>query len=227
MKAKIIMLSALGIASFGLTQAANATWAGGDCSSTTDRPCIEYNGTNHFTSTGGSSWHGIPGTTNPFVFSGPTNLVCNGIPVDCDLTLEGKVNIDGSPERIGIQVENFSVSGGLICSSVTVSGFNWYVAPNNYHGPYSAGSPGLGLPYSSPMTLIGSIGPIGVSVPLITNFTGGHMHDVTYNNSDTFSFGTGSLDPVIYLNGSAHDDSGCRVSGDLQLQSPGTSLTIY
>lgn len=249
MKTKIILLAALSAASFGLTQAANAQtvgsppWHVGDCfdqNVVSERPCVEYNGGHAFTPNPiyePTEWHGIPGPSvqEPFTFSGPTRLECNGIIVDCTLALEGKVNITpegvgNSPYNIGIQVTDAEVTGGplTLCGLVEVTGFPWHIGPNGYHGPYSSN---VGIPYivggTPPIDLIASIGPIGVYAPLVTDFSGGHMHDVTYNNLDTFSFGTGDSDPNIYLNGEDHDSSGCTVEGDLRLQPIGDTLIIH
>ncbi|MFT0139416.1 hypothetical protein ACEK07_32660 [Alcanivoracaceae bacterium MT1] len=228
MKAKIIMLSALGVASFGLTQAASA-WTSGDCSATSTRPCIEHSDGYYFTNTG--VWEGDPTTGAPFTFSGSTVLTCGSNVVDCTLSLEGKARIemDGSTPKVGIEVSNGSVTGGFLCGFVNVGGFPWYIDENNEHGPYSNAA-SVGIPYNAgstpPINFIGSIGTIDVSVPLLgINVTDGHMHDVTYNNSDTFSFGTGSLDPNIYDQN--ENATGCTVSGDLQLQPSGDTLTIF
>ena len=243
MKAKIIMLSALGVASFGLTQAANAGWDNSD-SSGAATPCIEYNGSNHFNvnDTDRSDWHGTPGTgspagtwnngvnpADPFVFSGETHLVCNDIEVDCTLSLSGYTRITGDdPYSIGIMVTDADVTGGFTCGFVDVGGFPWFIADNGHHDPFTI-PPALGVPYTNPMTFEGSIGPIDVDVNLLgIHVADGHMHDVTYNNLDTFSFGTNGNDPVIYnWNGTSDVPSGCTVSGNLELQAPGTSLKIY
>lgn len=233
MKAKIIMLSALGVASFGLTQAASASWDSGACSGGGSAPCIEWSdgsNTYHFNGSGGHAgdWHGHPGGGD-FEFTGPTNLVCDGIPVDCDLTLYGQVrkayDSTANTWKVGIQVTNADVTGGFTCGFVDVGGFPWFVDENHEHGPYT-NAVDVGIPY--PITsFIGSIGEIDVAVPILgISVTDGHMHDITYNNSDTFSFGTGTLDEIIYINGAADDDSGCRVSGDLRLQPAGDTLSI-
>lgn len=178
MKAKIIMLSALGVASFGLTQAANAGWDNTDCGGAAT-PCIEYNGSNHFNidDTDHSDWHGTPGTgspagtwnngvnpADPFVFSGDTHLVCDGIEVDCTLSLSGYTRIAGSnPYNIGIMVTDADVTGGLLCGLVGLGEFPWYIDENNEHGPYSDAA-NVGIPY--PITsFIGSIGSIDINVP--------------------------------------------------------------
>lgn len=234
MKTKIIMLSVLGAASFGLTQAANAGWDSGDCGAT---PCIEYGNSplSHFdvNDTDRSDWHGVPGTgtdgtlnngADPFIFSGDTNLVCDGIAIDCTLSLSGYTRIAGSnPYNIGIMVSEADVTGGLLCGLVDVGGFPWYIDQNNEHGPYSDASD-VGIPY--PITsFIGSIGAIDIDVSFPPIHKADmHMHDVTYNNSDTFSFGTGSNDSNLYYEDETL--SGCTVSGDLVLQN-GDYLTIH
>lgn len=232
MNVKMIMVAALGAASFGLMQGASAAplWSSSDCSSTSSRPCIDYNGTDHFIDGSPNDptvWHGQPGSGAPFSFSGTTVLDCGTKgKITCNLALDGKVRFPDS-NTVGIKVTNATVSGGLGCGLVTVGGFPWYIAPNSYHGPYT--TPALPLGVSTTPPYIGSIGPIDVDVsfPFI-HVSGGHMHDVTYNNVDTFSFGTGSLDKNIYYNDPTTDTpSGCKVSGDLKLQSPGTSLIIH
>lgn len=245
MKAKIITAAIIGAASMGVMQTASASWVNTACpGSPPGTPCIQYHDANvptdySFNIHDGdrTKWHGKPNTgtagtwnngvnpADPFPFSGDTHLSC-GVSVDCDLELSGYVNITGSnPYDIGIMVTGADVTGGLLCAGVTVSGFPWFIAPNSYDGPYT-NPPVTGVPYSSPMTLVGSIGPIGVQVPLLgINVVNGHMHDVGYNNSTAFSFGVNGGDPVIY--NSDETPSDCTVSGTLTLEPAGDTLTIY
>lgn len=241
MKAKIIMLSALGVASFGLTQAASAGWDSGACPQphTGPAPCIEHydastGTTTHFNGSGSHAgvWHGDPATGAPFTFKGRTTLQCSFATVECDLALDGKVrkvyDSANSTWKVGIEVSNATVDNGTFCNAVTVSGFNWYMDENGEHGPYSDNDD-VGIPYDAsatpPIDLVASIGPIGVQVPLLgIDVNNGHMHDVTYDNLNTFSFGTDWRDPTIY--DSNENSTGCSVSGDLQLLDSGDTLII-
>ncbi|WP_416390847.1 hypothetical protein NR756_13200 [Alloalcanivorax xenomutans] len=224
MKAKIIMLSALGVASFGLTQAANAGWEMDDCSNSPSgpAPCIEWsNGTDtyHFNGDGGheDDWHGHP-SGGDFVFQGNTVLNCPLTPeLDCTLTLDGQVKkfeVDGQ-WHIGIRVNDSEVSGGLLCGAVDVGGFPWYLGPTNEHDVFDENS---GI--SWPASLIGNFGNIDVTALTIPVATNTHIHDVTYDNVNTFSF-----DGNLYENGT-EVDTGCSVVGDLQLLPSGTTLSI-
>ena len=239
MKPKIFILSVLGAASLGLSQAASANWQSGICPQPNmgPAPCIEWSdGTNtyHFNGDGGQAgeWHGHP-NGGSFNFKGRTTLICDNNTVECDLGLDGRVRKDYDPVdgtwKVSIEVSDATVDNGLLCGFVNVSGFPWYIDENDEHGSYTS-AVDVGIPYNNattpPIDFIGSIGPIGVSVPLLgINVTNGHMHDITYDNSNTFSFGTGMLDENIY----ASDETltGCTVSGDLDLQPLGDILTIY
>lgn len=172
MKAKIIMLSALGVASFGLTQAANASWDSGACSGGGPAPCIEYNdGTNtyHFNGDGSHSgdWHGHPGGGD-FQFTGYTDLGCSLGQFYCELTLTGDVRKfqDGNGDwRIGVRVNSGSVAQGSEgdneCSNISVGGFPWYVGdyPNDH--TFGASSGMLYTGTSSVYT--GNVGDIDVT----------------------------------------------------------------
>lgn len=240
MNLRAFLAGGISIALFGFSQSAMANWSLTDCDNQAT-PCIVHNddtaSSAAFNINDGShgQWHGIPGTGSPatslesdggtpFTFSGETTLVCDDNTVICDLSLDGFVKIEDS-NTAGIKVVNAEVDGGIfsLCWAVTVDGLPWYMDDNSSHGPYDNSS---GISTSSPY--VASIGPIGVDVSAIgVDVDDGHMHDVTYNNLDTFSFGTGGLDETIYINGSADDDSGCSVSGDLRLEPTGDTLEIY
>ncbi|MGB1764966.1 hypothetical protein [Alloalcanivorax xenomutans] len=245
MKAKIIMLSALGVASFGLTQAASAGWDSGACPQphTGPAPCIEHydastGTTTHFNGSGSHAgdWHGNPATGAPFTFKGRTNLTCGFASVECDLALDGKVrkvyDTANNTWKVGIEVSNATVDNGTFCGAVTVGGFEWYMnedAPHPLPPKYNDDND-VGIPYdinaTPPITMQAIIGPIDVSVPILgINVSNGHMHNVTYDNTNTFSFGTDWRDPVIYDEND--DPTNCEVSGDLELEDTGDTLTIY
>ncbi|WP_262462817.1 hypothetical protein [Alloalcanivorax balearicus] len=223
MKAKIIMLSALGAVSFGLTQAASAHWTNGACVSGT-APCIEWNDNNltgpkHFNGTGSDNnvWHGHP-NGGDFSFAGTTVLSCPGLPsIECTLTLEGEVKKfnDGQDWRVGIRVNNSTITGGLLCGVVSVGGFPWYADETSEDDVFDEDS---GIVW--PGSLIGNFGNIDVSVFGGAVASNTHIHDVTYNNTDTFSF-NGNL----FENGT-EVDTGCSVVGDLELQPTSETLSI-
>lgn len=242
-------LLTFGLALLGTSQFASAGWVAGQCTSTGPAPCIEYfNGTSwsHFNGDGGHAdiWHGPsgdapddqdPGTrTNTFEFCGDTSLTCGSAVVECELCLYGQVrkcyDDSNSTWKVGIRVMDADVTGGAfsLCGFVSVTGFPWYIDENSEHGPYSNDCD-VGIPYDSTATptidLIGSIGPIGVSVPLLgINVTNGHMHDITYNNIDTFVFGVDWRDEIIY--NSSEGSTGCTVTGSLEMQPSNNILSI-
>lgn len=242
MNLRAFLAGGISVALFGFSQSAMANWPLTDCDNQ-NTPCIVYNDDQmdsaafNIDDSDHDLWHGIPFTGDgspgtslesdngtPFTFSGETTLVCDDNTVVCDLSLDGYVKIEDS-NTVGIKVVDADVTGGIFsgCGAVEVNGFPWFMDGNGSHGPYNNSS---GVSSSSPY--VGSIGLIDVAVPILgIDVDDGHMHDVTYNNLDTFSFGTGDLDETIYINGSADDDSGCSVSGDLRLEDTGDTLEIY
>ncbi|MEY1661550.1 hypothetical protein [Isoalcanivorax beigongshangi] len=201
-------------------------------------PCIQAtdeDGKTYFFNGDGAhagDWHGRPDTGSPFTFKGSTDLKCGVAALSCDLALNGNVRKDFDPAagewKIGIQVTSANVTGSVLCSAVTVKGFPWYVDQDANDGPYTS-AVGVGIPYTyggtPAISFMGSIGPIGISVPLLgINVNDGHMHKVFYNNQDTFSFGGANGDSTIY--NSSEGSTGCTVSGDLKLQPPMERLEI-
>lgn len=211
MKAKIIMLSALGAVSFGLTQAAMA-WDPGACGASS--PCVELDGgTDHFSDFG--TWYGHPGGGS-FEFSGVTDLSCPGLPTaTCTLTLNGDVRLQsGSPDTVGIRVNSGSVSGGgLLCGLISISNFPWYLGDN---GMTSGWMPGSGVDVAGPY--VGTFGVIDVNV--VPSPTMEYIKNVSYDNVNTFNF-----NEDLYEVGTT-TSTGCSVVGDLELQNA-NSLTIF
>ncbi|SOC28046.1 hypothetical protein SAMN05877962_1322 [Alloalcanivorax xenomutans] len=214
MKAKIIMLSALGVASFGLTQAANASWDSGACPQphTGPAPCVErnINGTwEHFNGDGSHAdeWHG------PIEFVGTSTLGCSIATAECTLSLTGNVKKfqDGSGNwHIGIQVVDGDVTGSGLCPGINLSGFPWYAGPTTMHTGFSSST---GIPYPGPY--VGNMGNINLTAlgGLIT-VNNSHVHDVTFDNN-----GSGAsyfdFDSPLYTGGNSDNDSGCDVDGRL------------
>src|SRR5690606_2336747 len=128
---------------------------------------------------------------------------------------------------VGIRVlDGVPNPGDFTCNFINLGGFIWYIDQDNEHGPYTDACD-VGIPYDYNATprinLVGSIGEIDVAVPLLgINVANGHVHGVTYNNIDTFSFNS-----PIYINGASDDLSGCSVVGDLELQGTDEVLSIH
>lgn len=231
MNIRSAILTLSSIALLGMSQIAFAAWVPGPCPDPSGpAPCIEYfDGTNwwHFNGEGdhADQWHGPDGTAETdFEFCGNTLLACDDtilgpVEVTCNLCLYGQVRkcYDDNDDtwRIGIKIRSGNPNpGDFLCNLLTLEEFPWYAGANSYHGPYNEDCE-VGIPFPGP--LVGSVGSIGVSP---VGVSGAHIHDVSYNNTDTFSF----INELV--TGSGHDLTGCRVIGDLELLPSNNILSI-
>lgn len=174
-----------------------------------------------------SEWFGpdgLEGVSDPFAFSGPSELVCSGITLDCTLTLEGYARINTEQGNdFGIKVVDGSVSGGLLCSSVSMDHSTpWFVDENTSTGPWNNSSyisDAQSLDDNETGYAAGSIGNIAFTAAGgLINISDGVMYDVEFHNGGSgnpsyFAFdgdilvpdGSGGLTP-----------SGCEIIGNLE-----------
>lgn len=197
--------------------------ASGDCSGhapgvSNEWDCVEWTDTsNQWWHATNSDWVGPSGDdTTTFVFSGPSDLGCGIITADCTLTLNGQVRID-SPGEMGIKVLSGNVTGGGLCDSIDLGQFPWYAGSTSDH-TFNSSS------YIPPQTTIsyragyaeGNLGNIDLGLPIIPDIDDGHVHDIRFVNDGTnpsyFAF-----DSVIFTGGSADNNSGCSVVGNLEV----------
>jgi hypothetical protein len=192
---KTVMMPLLGLAAFGLSQTAAASWVQGQCAERPNPdgpvPCIEHKDANgmwwHFNGEGDHTniWHGYPinedgqAPEEPFTFCGQSSLSCTvgGIPVDldCTLCLDGyvkKFQDDDNNWLIGVKVTGGTVSpGDGGCDDITLGGFPWYAgdnqpAPGNEHDNFGEHS---GVPYAGstlPGMFTGNFGAIDITYTL-------------------------------------------------------------
>lgn len=198
-------------------------------SNTADWDCVEWKDT---TQTGSPWYHATeedwfgPDSTNGtnFAFTGPSELVCFGITLDCTLTLNGQARINTQVgDDFGIKVVDGSVSGGGLCGTVNMDfSTPWYADEDMSSGPWTNASyiPDPGTLNSTPGgSAVGSIGNIAFTAAFGTiNISDGVMYGVEFHNNGTgapgsyFAFdgdilvpdGSGGLEP-----------SGCQIVGDL------------
>ncbi|WP_262462818.1 hypothetical protein [Alloalcanivorax balearicus] len=223
MKDKMTIFLVLSAAVFGLTQSAIAGWDSGSCSGGGPEPCVEWSdgtSTYHFNGSGDhdNGWHGHPTRGGDFSFVGSTILNCLGLPTyECTLALDGEIQkfSDGQDWRIGIRVNNAELTGGLWCGATSFSGFPWFASDVNEHATFNVTS---GIVW--PGSLIGNFGDIDMSVLGVSVASGTHIHNVTYDNAETFSFNGN-----FFENGT-EVDTGCSVVGDLELQPSTDTLSI-
>lgn len=230
MKTKLILSAIFGVAAWSLSSLAAASWDPGPCPGGGSAPCIEavVNGnTYHFNGTGGHAgvWHGLPTTGADFEFSGPTDLSCDSIDLDCTLTLGGKVQKcqDSSGAwRIGVQVNSSNVSGSFPCGTVSLGGFPWYAKDGSItpHCPFTDDCDNF-IPYvPGASSYTGNFGEIDISVIGIPRVTNGHVHGVVFNPGvgANFDFNSDFYD-------CDENELGCSVDGTLTVTNA-TSLDI-
>ena len=229
MKLKLALSALLGVAAWSLSSMAMA-WDPGPCPGGSSAPCIEVveNGnTYHINGSGqhAGTWYGLPSTGTDFVFSGPSQLNCDGLNLNCTLTLRGKVQKcqDSSGDwRLGVQVNSSSVSGSFPCGTVSLGGFPWYSGEDALpHCPFGDDCDNF-IPYDpTASTLTGNFGTINISVLFIPRVTNGHVHGVVFNPGvgASFDFNSSFFD-------CDENDLGCSVVGTLEL-SNATSLDIH
>lgn len=231
----VSLLAALGMAVLSQTAIA---WEDGPCPSGGGgpAPCFELTEggvTKHFNGDGSHKdiWHGPLGHNDPdfpidqnntFEFCGETQLTCDNpiigeLEVTCELCLYGQVRkcFDEPADtwRVGIRITRGTNSpGDFFCNLISLQDFPWYAGPDDFHGPYSNDC-SVGIAWPGP--LVGSIGAIGVSP---VGISGAHIHGVSYNNVNAFTFNGSLVDPTDL-------PAGCAVNGVLTLTSGG-SLSI-
>lgn len=230
MKTKLLLSAVLGVAAWSLSSMAAASWNTGACPGTGTAPCIEAvvsGNTYHFNGTGGHSgvWHGLPTTGADFQFSGATALGCDGLNLNCTLTLGGKVQKcqDSSGAwRIGVQVNSSNVSGGFPCGTVVLGGFPWYAGdPDSASScPFEDDCDNF-IPYSpGASTYTGDFGAIDINVLFIPRVSGGHVENVVF---------TPGVGANFNFNSEFYDcdggEQGCSVNGTLTVTNA-TSLDI-
>lgn len=231
-KLSTLFFGTFGVISLAFSQGAMANWEDEDCSQSPSgsAPCFEYyddsaGDTYHFNGDGAHEdvWHGSP-LGGDLTFTGDTVLTCPGYPeLDCTLTLDGQVKKfeDANGWNVGIKVTDGSISGGLLCGSVDVSGFPWFAGTLNTHDNFGE-TTGIAWPGPLEGNIGGSPDSGGIIVSLFSSaiVSDSHIHNVTYNNVDTFSFTEN-----LYENGT-DDDTGCSVVGDLELQPSADTLSV-
>ncbi|MCE7508414.1 hypothetical protein [Alloalcanivorax xenomutans] len=216
MKAKIIMLSALGAASFGLTQAASAS-----CATDTDSvwECAQYqNGSTSYNNGPTGVWFGPSGDdTTEFTFSGTSTLNYGSIEATCTLSLDGQMLYDDVGNGIGVKVVSGSVVGGGLCSSIGVSGFPWYASDTttfNTSSRFSGANSADIYPNNSDYAE-GNVGNITVTLfgsPICT----GYMPDVRFRNNS--ADGQPVSEPSRFIFNNTIAGTSCGVSGELTSQ---------
>ena len=236
---KIYLAVAIGAASLGLSQIANAGWYGGDCETHYDLGgsgvCVEYTDTNgnkwHMNNHGGTPSYKGPfvtpptpvdevyssGTMENFIFTGPTSLTCGSISLDCDLTLEGQVLKDGNVVKIQV-VDGDAAAGDLLCGSVSFDQWPWNAGNNTDHTVFD----GITINTSSP-SYTGAFGNIFFSVWPFIDVNDAHIHDVVFANNGT-SASSFSFDNELVV-GASDTGTDCFIDG--VLTAVGSDVDIY
>ncbi|MBZ2188524.1 hypothetical protein K8B33_05420 [Alcanivorax sp. JB21] len=231
MKIKLAISTLLGIAAWSLSSMAMA-WDTGPCPSPGGpAPCIEAvvgGNTYHFNGSGAYAdvWKGLPTTGADFQFSGPTELGCGSLDLDCTLTLGGKVKKcqDSSGAwRIGVQVNSSNVSGGFPCGTVVLGNFEWLAKDPTItsHCPFTDTCDNF-IPYDpNASDYTANFGEIDITVLFIPRVRDGHVHGVVFTPGAgaNFAFNSQFYD-------CDENDLGCSVEGVLTLTNA-TSLDIH
>lgn len=233
MKIKLLLSAFIGMAAWSLSSVAAANWDSGPCPQPHQgpAPCIEMEDDNgdfwHFNGDGSHAgvWHEHP-LGGDLSFSGSTTLGCDGLDLNCTLTLSGEVkkcqDSDGN-WRIGVRVNNSTVEpGDALCDVVSLGGFPWYSRDDSIvpHCPFEDDCDTF-IPYDpNASTYTANFGEIDINV-LFPRVTDGHVHGVVFTpgNPATFSFNSDFFN-------CDEEDQGCSVNGTLSLDNA-TSLEVY
>ena len=232
MKRKFILLIIFAFSAISLSLPASAGWEPGPCPQPSGpAPCIESNtasdGVWHFNGSGGHAdeWHGAP-SGGDIIFSGNANLACSGLNIECDLALIGQIkkcqNLNGD-WHVGIRATSFNLSGGLICGTISLSGFPWYSKDSSItpHCPFEDVCEDFNtyIPGASSYTF--NIGSIDIGVLGIPRVTDGHLHGVLFSNPGILSFNSGFFD-------CSENSLNCDVVGEAYYNgSSSDTLSIY
>lgn len=198
---------------------AEAGWDAGLCPVTGATPCIEhsYNGTSyHINGTGdhADQWHGNINDQD-FTFRGDFVFTCpNMAPTSCELQVETEIKKfqdAAGAWSIGVRINDaVALPGSMACSLITFSGFPWYSSQSSTHSGFGETT---GMPYSGNTNYVGNYGGsaasggISVSVLGAPLVSGAHIHNVDYDNINTFEF-----DSDLYTSSGS---SGCSMIGRL------------